>query len=165
MTLSSEEISDGVPPGMPSRAWGHGFRLVYAVLSLLDPLIHAWWRLAGLGNVVRITSPGRRSGRPRSILVTLLLVDGSWYVGHPNGPAAWTRNLAEADPAELRLHGTDPVPVRAIALGAGPEREAVIRATWTQQPFPGSLIYSLARQHVRARGRYFRLEPQAAGSP
>jgi hypothetical protein len=146
---------------MRSRAWEIGFRLLYAALRVLDPLIQLWWRLTGLGNVVRVTSPGRRSGRARSTLVGLLIVDGRWYVGHPNGPAAWTRNLAEAESSELWRHGAQPVRVRAVALGVGPEREAVIKATWFQHPFPGGLIYSLARRHVRATGRYFRLETQA----
>lgn len=149
---------------MRSRAWEIGFRLLYAALRVLDPLIHVWWRLTGLGNVVRITSPGRRSGRARSTLVGLLVVEGRWYVGHPNGPAAWTRNLAEADSSELWLHGAQPVSVRAVPLGAGSEREAVVKATWIQHPFPGGLIYSLARRHVRATGRYFRLEALAPGS-
>jgi hypothetical protein len=164
VTSTSEQTMEPVPHGRRSRAWEIGFTVLYAALRVLDPLIQAWWRLIGLGNVVRLTSPGRRSGRPRSTLLGLLVVDGRWYVGHPNGPAAWTRNLAEAHSSELWLHGAQPVSVRAVALGAGSEREAVIRATWTQHPFPGGLIYSLARRHVRATGRYFRLEALAAGS-
>jgi hypothetical protein len=51
--------------------------------------------------------------------------------------------------------------VRAIRLRSGPERESVIRATWSQQPFPANLMYSAARDHVRRVGVYFRLEPIA----
>jgi len=84
------------------------------------------------------------------------------YVGHPNGPAAWTRNLEAAGTATIiRVDGSREV-VEAVRLPAGPEREAVIRATWSQQPFPANLLYSAARDHVRQRGLYYRLDPRPA---
>ena len=55
-----------------------------------------------------------------------------------------------------------------LRLPAGDEREAVIRLTFRQHPFPGMLLYWLSRDHVRATGRYYRLldaATDAAGGP
>jgi hypothetical protein len=58
-------------------------------------------------------------------------------------------------------------------LPAGDERDAVIRLTFRQHPFPGTLLYWLSRDHVRVTGRYYRLldaaidatEPPPVGEP
>ena len=146
-----------------SRGWRLWFRAMYRVLRWLDPFLRWWWRsdLPPLGRSIVVEVAGRRSGRPRSVLVTLLVVDGVGYVGHPNGAAAWTRNVEGAGLVTLVDHLGGVSRRRAVRLGRGPERDAVIRATWSQQPFPGNVIYSLARRHVRAVGVYFRLEPVA----
>jgi len=139
--------------------WRLFFRALYRLLRLLDPLLRWWWHSGtlGLARSVDVVVPGRRSGRARRILVTLLTVDGVGYVGHPNGQAPWIRNIEAAESFELAFADRRRSRVRAVCLHAGPEREAVIRATWTQQPFPGDVIYSLARNHIRAVGIYFRL--------
>ncbi|MBA3779190.1 MAG: hypothetical protein H0X16_07830 [Chloroflexi bacterium] len=149
--------------GHPSAIWARAFRLLYALLGLLDPLIRAWHRTFGLGNLVELRTVGHRSGR-RSTLLGLLRANGRWYLGHPNGAASWTRNLGTDMLAELVLRGAPPLAIRAVLLERDEEREDAIRATWTQHPFPGDLIYSLARDHVRARGVYFRVEPAVAGA-
>jgi hypothetical protein len=143
-----------------SRAWRLAFRALYHVLRWLEPLLRRWWRLGlpPLGRSVVLAMPGRRSGDLRTVLVTLLVVDGTTYVGHPNGDTAWTRNLEAAGDVGVEDDAGALARRRAVRLRAGPERDAVIRATWSQQPFPGSLIYSLARRHVSAVGVYFRLE-------
>ncbi len=145
-------------PNQPSRAWSLGFRALYRLLGLLDPLLRMQWLQSGLGNVVEVTVAGRRSGRPRRTLLGLLSTDGNWYLGHPNGPAQWTRNL---DAAGGRLlvgwPGQPPVSFRAELLPPGPERDQAILAT-NQHPFPGDLIYRLGRRHVLVTGRYYRLE-------
>jgi hypothetical protein len=153
----ADATAESAPRGRPSRAWDLCFRLNYRLIRLLDPLIRAWWRAFGLGNVIELVLPGRRSGRRRSVLLTLLVVEGLWYVGHPNGRVAWVANLEATTRADLRMRNESPVRIRAEPVSAGDEREAVVRATWSQQPFPGGLLYRLAREHVRARGRYFRL--------
>jgi len=109
---------------------------------------------------------GRRSGRPRRVLLTLLTVGDAWFVGHPNGPAPWTRNLEAAGVGQLTLRNGRSVRVRAVRLWGSPEREAVIRATWSQQPFPANVAYALARRHVRRIGVYYRLLelPESAGA-
>jgi hypothetical protein len=147
--------------GGGSRFWRVAFRAFYRVIRLLDPLIRSWVALGwpGLDGIVEIRVAGRRSGRPRRILVTLLSAGGHWYVGHPNGETAWTRNLEAAATVEV-----DPPPAGAdvvtpVRLPLGPERDAVILATRVQQPFPANVIYRAAGRHISAVGVYFRLEP------
>ncbi len=142
-----------------SRAWSVALAVAYGLLRLLDPLLRAWWQMAGLGITSRLVVVGRRSGRPRSVLIGLLSVDGRWYVGHPNGEVGWTYNLAAADRALVQRWHAVPIEVHPVLLGNGPERDAAIRSTSSQQPFPGNLMYAAAQRHIRAAGVYFRLDP------
>lgn len=142
----------------PSAAWAMWLRLVYALLRLLDPILRLWWRAFGIGITGQLTVRGRRSGRQRSVLVGLLNVDRHYYVGHPNGPVDWTRNLTAAGEARIAQVPGVSATVRAVPLPDGPERDAVIASTARQQPFPGNLIYRAAQRHIRAVGVYFRLE-------
>lgn len=141
-----------------SAAWKATFRLFYAVIGALDPLLRWRWARAGIGITSLLTVRGRRTGRERSVLVGLISVGGRRYVGHPNGEVAWTANLRAAGGARLAPRPGDEVDVVAEALGAGTERDAVIRATSEQQPFPANLLYRAARRHILSEGRYFRLE-------
>lgn len=141
-----------------SHSWSLGFRALYRLLGWLDPLLRLWWLQSGLGNVVQVTIAGRRTGFPRRTLLGLLSADGKWYLGHPNGPAQWTRNLdAASGRLLLTWPGQAPVSFEARPLEFGAERERAILAT-DQHPFPGDLIYRLGRRHVLATGRYYRLE-------
>lgn len=146
-----------------SAAWRLVWRVAYRLIRVLAPLIRRAWRARtpSLRRLVELEVAGRRTGRSRRILVTSLTVDGALYVGHPNGAAAWTRNVEVV--GSLRVVSSDGSArqMRAIRLLAGPERESVIRATWSQQPFPANLLYSAARGHVRRVGVYFRLEATA----
>ena len=141
-----------------SAGWNIAFRVAYAILRLLDPLLRWTWFSVGIGITSKLTVRGRRSGRERSVLLGLLRVNGAWYVGHPNGEVAWTANLRDAGRARLVPRPEAPVDVIAVPLANGPERDAVILATAEQQPFPGNLLYRAARGHILSVGRYFRLE-------
>jgi len=101
---------------------------------------------------------GRRTGRERRMLLGLFEVDGAWYAGHPNGTAQWIRNLEAAGSCTVIRRDGVPVAVRAVEVAPGPERDAVIRAT-ASQPAPAGAVYRAAQRHIRAVGRYFRLEP------
>ena len=94
-----------------------------------------------------VCSRKRPSGVPRSRMLA---------IGH--GDAEWTKNL-EAAGGRLLLTwpGQGSVTFQAVPLAPVPERERAIQATG-QHPFPGNLIYGLVRRHVRAAGRYYRLE-------
>jgi len=142
-----------------SAAWDVAFRILYATLRVLDPLIRWMWFSVGIGITSRLTVRGRHSGRERSVLVGLLRVNGAWYVGHPNGEVGWTANLREAGRATIAQRAESPFDVTAVPIGPGPERDEVIRATAEQQPFPGNLVYRAALRHNLSEGRYFRLEP------
>ena len=141
-----------------SHAWSVTFRVAYAILRLIDPLMRWTWFSIGLGITSKLSVRGRHSGRERSVLVGLLRVNGAWYVGHPNGEVGWTANLREAGVARLAPRPESPIEVTATPLGHGPERDRVIAATSEQQPFPGNLLYGAARRHILSEGRYFRLE-------
>jgi hypothetical protein len=160
--------------------WDLVFRAGYAVIRRLGPLVMAAIdaNLPGFRGFVELPLRGRRTGKSRPAVLTLLVVDGRWYVGHPNGRADWTYNLeaeteteAEAGASEdgtpdrprlatieLVRPGRHPVRVRPVLLPEGPERTAVIRATARQQPFPANLLYRAARRHILRVGVYYRLE-------
>lgn len=142
-----------------SPAWDVTWRLAYAFLRIIDPLLRWTWFSVGLGITSRLTVRGRRTNRERRVLIGLLRVDGAWYVGHPNGEVAWTANLRSAGIATIAPRPEAPVRVTAVPLEQGAEREAVIVATAEQQPFPGNLLYRAARRHILSEGRYFRIEP------
>lgn len=143
--------------------WNLFFRAMYRGLRIADPLLRWLWRRGlWVDRVVSLSVPGRVSRRERRVLVTLLTVDGRAYLGHPNGQAEWTRNVEQAgggrvDYGPASASTALPTAVRAVRLFGGPERDGVIRATWSQQPFPGNLVYALARRHVRDVGVYFRV--------
>jgi hypothetical protein len=149
----------------PTGAWATWFRVQYRLIRVADPLVRWWLRRAPLADTIDLVVVGRRSGRPRPVLVGLLEVGGHWYVGHPNGPAQWTRNLAAAGRAIVRRRGLPDVEVAVEPLVPGVERSAVVRATFVQHPFPGNIVYRVAGRHVEAVGVFFRLSPVERPGP
>ena len=146
------------PAPRASGGWTVYLRLQYRLIRLLDPLVRPWWRGYGLGNVVELRVPGRRSGRQRPVLLGLLVDGDRWFLGHPNGDVPWTRNLEAAGTAELSLSWPGAIAIRATRLPQGELRDRAVLATG-QHVFPGNVIYRLARSHVRAVGTYFLIEP------
>ena len=142
-----------------SRFWSLTLRLLYRVITRLQPLVRPWAERVALGNDVEVIMAGRRTGRRRVVLLGLLRVDHGWYLGHPNGPVNWTRNLDAAGSATLVLAHQPPIEIRPELLPVGEERRRVIAATWHQHVFPGNVIYWLAQRHIFAVGRYYRIEP------
>ena len=156
--------SDPAPThaGPGKRRWRIAWRAAYVVARRWGPFVRllVLVRVPGFDNeIVELALVGRRTGRPRPVLITLIRVDGSWYVGHPNGPRPWLENLAAVDSVVMRLPRQAPVRVRPVVLALGPERDAVIEATGFQQPSPGRWLYRAARGHILEAGIYFRLEP------
>ena len=94
--------------------------------------------------------------------MTLLTLDGRAYVGHPNGHTGWVDNIEAAGSVEVEPSGAQGRRYTVVTLSPGTERDAVIRATWRQQPLPANLLYRAAARHVAAVGRYYRLDPLAA---
>jgi hypothetical protein len=159
-------------PGVPSAAyassvsrfWDRAFRVFYWIIATLGPLLRPVVERVELGNLVELILPGRRTGKQRVVLLGLLRVESGWYLGHPNGAANWTRNLdaagagGAAGAAALRFPGRQPLPITAELLPLGDERRRVILRTWHQHVFPGTILYWLARKHIFAVGRYYRIE-------
>lgn len=140
-----------------SAFWARWLPIQYRLIRLLDPLIRVQWRGFGLGNVVELRVVGRRTGRPRAVLLGLLRDGDRWFLGHPNGDVPWTLNLEAAGTAELVFKPPGAVRVRARRLPAGDVRDRAIASTG-QHVFPGNVIYRLARRHIRAVGTYFLIE-------
>jgi hypothetical protein len=146
-----------LPAPHASRFWRWYLRAQYRLIRLLDPFVHTFWRGYGLGNVVELRVPGRRTGRQRTVLLGLLRDRGLWFLGHPNGDVPWTRNLEAAGIADLVITWPSTLSIRATRLPPGDLRDRAILATG-QHVFPGNVIYRLARAHVRAVGTYFLIE-------
>lgn len=147
-----------------SMIWWLVFKAGYAFLRVIDPLLRWMWFSVGLGITARLTVPGRKTGRERSVLVGLIQLDRRWYVGHPNGEVGWTANLRSAGTGRIAPIPEESFDVEAEPLTLGPERDDVIRAAGEQQPFPANLLYRAARRHILSEGRYFRLRmPGQAG--
>ena len=91
-----------LPEPRASRAWRIYLRGQYRIIRLLAPLVGPYWRGYGLGNIVELRVPGWQTGRPRPILLGLLQAGGHWFLGHPNGDVAWTRNLEAAGSSIFR---------------------------------------------------------------
>ena len=144
--------------------WRFALRGMYRFLRIVDPLIRSARALGapGLDVVVELEVSGRRSGRPRTTLLTLLSSGGKWYVGHPNGDTEWTRNAEAAGVVQIDPPGAHGKTFSVVRLQPGAERDAVIRATRSQQPFPANLVYRAASRHIAAVGVYFRLVPMTA---
>ena len=140
-----------------SRFWHRWFPIQYRLIRLLDTFARAWWRGFGLGNVVELQVVGRRTGRSRRVLLGLLRDGDDWFLGHPNGDVAWTRNLEAAGRAALVFRPPTSVAVRATRLEPGALRDRAIAST-AQHVFPGNVIYRLARRHILAAGTYFLIE-------
>ena len=148
-----------------SPFWDRALRTFYWVVTRLSPVIRPWTERFGLGNVVELIVPGRRTGRKRVVLLGLLRVDGEWYLGHPNGAVNWTRNLDAAGGATLILpRQPPPIAISAVLLPIGDERRRVIAVTWQQHVYPGRLLYWLARRHIVEAGRYYRIKEQPPDS-
>jgi len=138
--------------------WAHWWRAWYRMLRLGGGPLTRLAERPGFGNIVVLDVPGRRSGRPRRVPVGLLRVDGELYIGHPNGDTAWTLNVRDAPSLSLHSAWLADTRFRAAVLPPGAERDAVVRATFRQHPFPGNVLYRLAGRHVSSFGVFFRLE-------
>ena len=147
-----------LPAPRASAAWQRWLPLQYRLIGLADPLVRAIWRAVGLGNVVELRVAGRRTGQQRRVLLGLLRSGDRWFLGHPNGDVAWTRNLEAAETAELVFRPPLGIPVRATRLVPGEHRDAAIASTG-QHLKPGHHEYRHAPPHNPAVGAYFLIEP------
>ena len=108
--MSADPIA---PEALP--AWN---RVAGRFLRLFNPL--ARWMISagiptGAPNVL-LTVRGRRSGRPRTVPVAMLELDGAWFVHACYGESGWVANLRTAGEATVTRPGGRRVAVRAIEL-------------------------------------------------
>ena len=139
-----------------SRIWS-------AVLDLYlrgapTPLMRFAWRRNTALPFRELLVAGRRTGRERRLLVSLIQVGERRFVGHPNGRAAWTDNVAAAGTCTLVDRDGTAERVRMVEVSNPADRDAVIDAT-TRLPAPSGWIYRAARKHIRAIGRFFEVLP------
>jgi hypothetical protein len=140
---------------------------MYAMIRFLDPWIRPVWASFGLRNVVELRVAGRRSGAQRRVLLTLLRDEEQWFLGHPNGDVSWTRNLESAGTADIAFPRSSSLAIRAHRLDPAEPGDASLRdraiGSTGQHPFPGNVVYRLARAHIRAEGVYFAVRPADVG--
>jgi hypothetical protein len=161
MTIRAPTTTDRTKDGgtetpAASAAWDRGLRLFFRMTP--HALMRGLRAIQPSNPIEELVVTGRKTGRPRKHQLTLLRVDGSLYVGHPNGRSHWARNLDETGEGLLLCRGSEPIRVRAVLLEPGPERSAAIAAAG-RQPFPAGAVYTAARRHIEAVGAYYRLEP------
>jgi hypothetical protein len=152
-------LDDFERPLRTRGAWATWWRGWYRLLRIVEPPLLRLARRRGFGNLVVLRVRGRRSGLERTLPLGLLRVGDRDYLGHPSGDTAWTLNLRAAGEAVIESAHLQSRRVRAVILGPGPERDAVVAASYRQHPFPGNALYRLAAAHVAATGVFFRLEP------
>jgi deazaflavin-dependent oxidoreductase (nitroreductase family) len=100
-------------------------RVAGRLLRAINPL--ARWMISagiptGAPNVL-LTVRGRRSGKPRTVPVAMLELDGAWFVQACFGETGWVANLRTAGEATVTHPGGRRAPVQAIELSpeeAGP---------------------------------------------
>ena len=148
-----------------SRFWRAAWPAFYRLIRVFEPITLRLTRRFGLGDTVELAVRRPASATSRPVLVGLLRVRGDWYVGHPNGSCRWTRDLDRSPEAVVSAAWLRPTIVRAVLLPAGEERSDAIGATYRQHPFPGNVLYWLARRHIRAVGRYYRLDVLTRARP
>jgi hypothetical protein len=156
--LSTQELPAFEEPLHTRGGVAAWWRSWYRLLRLVGRPLMWLTRRHGFGNLVVLHVVGRRSGRDRSLPLGLLTVGDGRYVGHPSGDTGWTLNLRAAESVEIEGARLGQHRVRAVVLSRGAERDAVVRATFRQHPFPGNALYRLAGRHVFENGVFFRLE-------
>jgi deazaflavin-dependent oxidoreductase (nitroreductase family) len=77
---------------------------------VLNPLV------TRLGATTTLWVRGRITGRPHSVPVRVLVVDGERYLVSPRGETDWVKNLRAAGAAELRRARRAPEPFKAVEI-------------------------------------------------
>jgi deazaflavin-dependent oxidoreductase (nitroreductase family) len=126
---------DAAPAGLPP--WN---RVAGRVLRLFNPLARRMISAGiptGAPNVL-LTVRGRRSGRPRTVPVAMLELDGAWFVHATYGETGWVANLRAAGEATVTRSGGRRVAVRAVELS--PEEAGALQQR-ALAPFRRSRVF------------------------
>lgn len=92
--------------------------------------------------VLELTTTGRTSGKPRSVMLTSPLQQGPGYVvvasrGGDDHHPAWFLNLRDNPDVEVRIQGGDPQRMRARVLSADERRTLWPRLTADHKRYAG----------------------------
>lgn len=74
-----------------------------------------WMARRGMGRTEVMTTTGRRSGEPRDVPVSPIVVDGIEYVVSPYGEVGWVHNV-RANPEVTLRHGSKQRQVRLVEV-------------------------------------------------
>jgi deazaflavin-dependent oxidoreductase (nitroreductase family) len=120
------------------------------VLKTMNTLHRGMLKLTGgrvgwdAGNmpVVELTTTGRRSGRPHTVMLTSPVRDGDTWVlvasrGGDDHHPAWFLNLSDDPAVEAVVKGGDRRPMRARVAGADERAELWPRVTAAQPRYAG----------------------------
>lgn len=157
--MTDADLGPFAEPIRSTGAWGAWWRAWYRLLRLVGGPLDRLALQPGFGNLVVLRVVGRRTERERSLPLGVLTMDGRRYLGHPSGDTAWTLNLRAAASATIESARIPRTRFRPVLLGPGAERDAAVRASFRQHPFPGNALYRLAGRHVAGCGVFFRLDP------
>jgi hypothetical protein len=161
--VSQTRVDDGV------KAWRVTWLVLFGMARRLNVVMVRFrgLPLPSTSEIVQLRLVGRKSGKPRDVLVGMSRIDGRMYVGHPNGPTAWLANLAASEVVTLEVKHEPPIQVHPVPLVLGPERDAAIRATGSQEWLAVRPFYWASRGHILRAGVYHRLDviDGAAGEP
>jgi len=124
------DITTG-PPKLPPAWFKHAFWRVHRLLCRLSGGRFLWTPASKRGwGALRLTAVGRKSGRPRAVIIGYIedgpnlvtMAMNGWDEGHP----AWWLNLEANPDATVKLARKAPRPVRARAA-SGDERDRLWR--------------------------------------
>jgi deazaflavin-dependent oxidoreductase (nitroreductase family) len=126
------------PPRVPPPWFVHAAWRAHRALYLLSGGRFLWTTSNRRGwGALRLTTTGRKSGQPRSVIIghvedgqhLVALAMNGWDEGHPS----WWLNLEATPDAVVRLAGEHPRPVHARAA-AGEERDRLWQQRVTIDP-------------------------------
>lgn len=109
-------------------------------LRLVNPLVRRMISAGmptGAPNIL-LTVRGRRSGKPRTVPVGVLELDGRMFIQASYGEGGWVQNLRVAGEATLTEHDRR-VPVQAVEL---PPDQAATILRRALEPYPRSRLLS-----------------------
>jgi deazaflavin-dependent oxidoreductase (nitroreductase family) len=99
------------------------------------------WNLLGMP-VVELTTTGRKSGQPRSVMLTSPLQEGSTFVvvasrGGDDNPPAWLLNIEASGDVQVATNGGEPQPYRARVATADERARMWPRLTADHKNYAG----------------------------
>ena len=91
--------------------------------------------VSALGLTSSLTVRGRKTGRPRTVPVHVLELDGKKYLVAPRGETEWVVNARAAGEVEVRMKGGPRLRYRVVPI-TGPETHRIIdeyKARWGRE--------------------------------